>query len=435
MRSNPAQPDIDGMIRLPSRGVAIVLAIVALILVSSQLGWTAMAANGPSDPAGSSGRLCGAQSTGNARCLGWARPLAGARKPRPSPSPTPTSNCVPMPSNTYYGPADIRSAYNFASAATSAGAGLTVAIVDAYDDPNALSDVNCYRAQFGIAQFGAAGAPTFTKVNQTGGTTYPARNSGWIGEISLDVDMVSAACPRCSILLVEASSSYLTDLGAAENYAANVSGVVAVSNSWGAFEDPSETGWDQQYLNHPGKAIVAAGGDNGGPTPLWPSSSPYVTSVGGTTLVRATNSRGWSESVWSGTSSGCSGYESQPAWQAANTNITLLGLCTERATNDVAADADLATGVLGYMSYQQSFPWFRFGGTSVGTPLIASLYALAGNATIVTGGSYAYSHASSLNDVTAGQESSCLPPTSLCQAGSGWDGPTGLGTPNGTGGF
>jgi subtilase family serine protease len=326
-----------------------------------------------------------------------------------------------------YGPSDLQSAYKLPSA--SAGSGQTVAIVDAYDDPSAESDLGVYRSQFGLPACTTANG-CFRKVNQSGGTSYPRRNGGWAEEISLDLDMVSAVCPNCHILLVEASTASLKNLGTAVNTAVRL-GAKEVSNSYGGSESSSDPSYDTSYFNHPGVAITVSSGDNGYGVE-YPAASRYVTAVGGTSLNRSSNSRGWSETVWSGAGSGCSAYDAQPSWQTG----VVTSSCSKRAVADVSADADPATGVAVYdsYSYQGYSGWLEFGGTSVASPIIASVYALAGNAGSVTYGSYPYSHTSSLFDVTSGSNGSCGG-TSLCTAGAGWDGPTGLGTPNGTGGF
>jgi subtilase family serine protease len=334
-----------------------------------------------------------------------------------------------------YGPADLQSAYNLAQAASSNGSTQTVAIVDAYDDPNAEKDLGVYRAQYGLSPCTTANG-CFKKVSQTGTTRYPRANGGWAQEISLDLDMVSAICPNCHILLVEASSASMTNLGAAVNEAVKLHATV-VSNSYGGGESSYDTSYDASYFNHPGVAIVASSGD-GGYGVEYPAASQYVTAVGGTHLTRDSSTRGWSESVWStssteGAGSGCSARDPQPTWQSSLTTVT--GACSRRAVADVAAVADPATGVAVYdsYSYQGYSGWLVFGGTSVASPLIASTYALAGNAASVTYGSNPYSNTGSLNDVTTGQTASCG--TVLCTAGTGWDGPTGLGTPNGIGAF
>jgi len=318
-----------------------------------------------------------------------------------------------------FGPADLQSAYKTPS--TTQGAGKTVAIVDAYNDPTAASDLTVYRAQFGLPTLNTGG-PTFKKVNQSGGTSYPRNNAGWATEISLDLDMVSAVCPNCNILLVEASSASFTNLGAAVNYAAKVAGVVAISNSYGGSDSSPLSAY-----NHPGIAITASTGDSGYGVQS-PASFDTVVAVGGTHLTGSV-STGWSETAWSGAGSGCSTKNAKPSWQTAATQ------CAGKANADVSADADPYTGVAVYdsTSYNGSSGWQVYGGTSVASPIIASVYALSGN----TGGypaSIAWSASTGLNDVTSGSNGTCS--TSVwCTSGPGWDGPTGLGTPNGVTAF
>ncbi|MYR17778.1 putative Ig domain-containing protein, partial [Streptomyces sp. SID6137] len=323
-------------------------------------------------------------------------------------------------------PANLHSAYNLP---TAAGSGMTVGIVDAYNDPNAESDLATYRSQYGLSACTKANG-CFKQVSQTGSTTsLPTNDSGWAGEEMLDIDMVSAVCPNCNIILVEANSATDADLGAAENEAVAL-GAKFVSNSWGGSEDSSQTSEDTQYFKHPGVAITVSAGDEGYGAE-YPATSQYVTAVGGTALKTASNSRGWSESVWNtssteGTGSGCSAYDAKPSWQ------TDTG-CSKRMESDVSAVADPATGVAVYDTY--SGGWAVYGGTSASSPIIASVYALAG-----TPGSsdypakYPYSHTSNLNDVTSGSNGSCST-AYYCKAQTGYDGPTGWGTPNGTAAF
>ncbi len=366
------------------------------------------AAAAPARPAGRHGseRVCANAPTGYAACLarvvtdGSGRPLAAA---------TPRG----------YGPADIRSAYNLGS---SSSGGRIVAIVDAYNDPTAEADLGVYRSQYGLAACTTANG-CFKRVNQTGGSSLPKTNAGWATEISLDLDMVSATCPDCRILLVEARSASFANLGTAVNYAASVPGVIAISNSYGG-SDSAQT----SAYNHPGIAVTASTGD-GGYGVESPASFPSVVAVGGTSLSKASNSRGWSESAWSGAGSGCSTINAKPNWQTSATQ------CSGKANADVAAVADPNTGVAVYDStrYQGRSGWQVYGGTSASSPIVASVYALAGNFGS-TPASYTWSHTSSLNDVTGGSNGSCTT-TVWCHAGAGWDGPTGLGTPNGTGAF
>jgi subtilase family serine protease len=353
-------------------------------------------------------RACAAPARGYAACNAWVRTDTTAA--RVAPNATPAG----------YGPGDLQSAYNLPS--STAGSGQTVAIVDAYDDPTAEADLAVYRAQFALPACTTANG-CFKKVNQSGGTAYPRKNGGWAQEISLDLDMVSAVCPNCHITLVEASSASFANLGAAVNEAASLH-PAAISNSYGG-SDTSDA--SAPYYNHPGIAVTASSGDSGYGA-QFPATSHYVTAVGGTSLTRSGSS--WSQSAWSGAGSGCSTLNTALSGQAgANTG------CANRAEADVSAVADPNTGVAVYDStaYQGLSGWLVFGGTSVASPIIASVYALAGNAASIDN-NYPYTHASALTDITTGSNGTC-PTTQWCHAGTGWDGPTGLGTPNGTGAF
>jgi len=324
-------------------------------------------------------------------------------------------------SPTGYGPVQFHTAYGLPS---TAGTAQTIGIVDAYNDPNAESDLGVYSSTYGLPSCTTANG-CFKKVNQTGGASYPRNNQGWALEISLDVQIAHAICENCKILLVEASSNSFANLLAAEDYATGHATVV--SNSWGGSESSGETSYDFHF-NHPGVPITVSSGD-GGYGVEYPASSQYVTAVGGTTLnLNSSNTRS-SETAWSGAGSGCSAYESKPTWQKD-------AGCSRRTVADVSADADPNTGASVYDSYgyQGQKGWFQVGGTSLAAPLIASVYALAGNGSTTTYGSYPYSHTSSLYDVISGSNGSCGG-SYLCTAGVGYDGPTGLGTPNGTGGF
>jgi subtilase family serine protease len=331
-----------------------------------------------------------------------------------------STNASSSPSG--YNPLDLQSAYNLPSA--TAGNGQTVAIVDAYDDPHAESDLGVYRSQFGLPACTTANG-CFRKINQNGGTKYPRGNIGWAEEISLDLDMVSAICPNCHILLVEANSNRFSDLATAVDQAAQ-QGANEISNSYGGSEYSNEVN-DQSHYNHPGIAVTASSGDSGYGV-QFPAASQYVTAVGGTTLTRISNARGWIETAWSGAGSGCSAYISKPSWQTDSG-------CSKRTVADVSADADPNTGVSVYDTYHEP-GWLVFGGTSVASPIIASVYALAGNAGTgtVTYGSYPYGHTSGLYDVTSGSNGSCGG-SYLCTAEPGYDGPTGLGTPDSSVGF
>lgn len=357
-------------------------------------------------------RVCPGAEVGAARCHSWVR-VDATGKPLATTGPS------------GYGPADLQSAYALAAASASNGAGATIAIVDAYDDPNAEADLGVYRSQFGLPACTTANG-CFKKINQTGGTNYPRANGGWAQEISLDLDMASAICPNCKILLVEASSNSFANLSAAVDQAARTPGVVAISNSYGGAEYSGEVS-DQTHYNHPGIAVTVSSGDNGYGVEF-PAASQYVTAVGGTSLNSASNARGWTETVWSGAGSGCSAYIAKPSWQVD-------GGCARRTVADVSAVADPNTGVAVYDSYayRGASGWMVFGGTSVAAPVIAGVYALAGNTASINYGSYSYSHTSSLFDVVSGSNGSCG--SYLCTGGAGFDGPTGNGTPNGIGAF
>jgi subtilase family serine protease len=335
-----------------------------------------------------------------------------------------------------YGPADIQSAYKLAGAASG---GKTVAIVDANDDPNAEKDLAVYRSHYGLPACTTANG-CFKKVNQNGAASpLPTVDYGWGLEISLDLDMVSAACPDCHILLVEANTATDTDLYTAVDTAAATAGVAAISNSYGGAESASQTA-DDAHFDHPGIAITASSGDDGYGV-SYPAASQYVTAVGGTSLTKASNARGWTETAWSGAGSGCSSYDPKPSWQTDSG-------CAKRTVADVSAVADPNTGVAVYDTANAcgtssvcdqlialgivpgADGYVQVGGTSASSPIIASVYALGGH----TGASWTYAHTGSLNDVTSGSNGSCGG-TYLCTAGTGYDGPTGLGTPNGTGAF
>jgi subtilase family serine protease len=327
-----------------------------------------------------------------------------------------------------YGPAQLQGAYSLTQNSSSGGGNQTVAIVDAYHDPNAAADLAKYRSTFGLPPCTGC----FKQVNQNGATSpLPAGNTGWAEEISLDLDMVAAICPNCHILLVEASSASLSNLATAVNTAVRL-GATAVSNSYGGSE--SGASYYAGAYNHPGVAITASAGDSGYGV-SFPASARTVTAVGGTSLTVNSSNQRVSETVWSGTGSGCSRTFTQPSWQTPL--LKPAGVCSRRVVGDVAAVADPGTGVAVYDSYGES-GWLVFGGTSVSSPIIASVYALAGNAgTINSQGEplpYLNGNPGNLFDVTSGRNGNCGG-TYLCTAVTGYDGPTGLGTPIGVTAF
>jgi hypothetical protein len=326
-----------------------------------------------------------------------------------------------------YGPSQLISAYSLPSST----AVRKVAVVDAYNDPNAVSDLAVYRSTYGLPACNTStGAGCLTVVNQNGATSPLPANSGttgWATEESLDVDMVAAICPSCHIYLAEANSPTIKNLGTAVNSAISVDGAQYVSNSYGGSQASNDGTLNSTYFNHPGDVVTASAGDNGYGV-SYPAASPDVTAVGGTSLTQNGSARGWGETVWSGTGSGCANKtEAKPSWQ------THAG-CKHRIDNDVAAVADPNTGVAVYDTYDQG-GFLVVGGTSVSSPLIASVYALAGvPASGTYPSSYPYAHKSSLFDVTSGSNGTCTK-AFLCHGEVGYDGPTGLGTPDGTAAF
>ncbi|MEY9934411.1 subtilase family serine protease [Catenulispora sp. GP43] len=329
-----------------------------------------------------------------------------------------------------YGPADLRSAYSLPA---DGGSGQTVAVIDADADPNAASDLATYRQQYGLPACTTSNG-CFQKVSSSGSTTnLPPKASANQGtEDSLDLDMVSAIAPDAHIVLVEADGGGVSNMGQAVNEAVTL-GAKFVSNSYIWKQASSDPSYDEDYYDHPGVVMAAGTGDWDYQWGVgYPSSSPYVTAVGGTSLVKASNPRGWTETVWNskpgeGTGSGCSAYESKPSWQKDSG-------CAKRTESDVAAVADPGHGVAVYDSYQEK-GWGVYGGTSAATPVIAGVYADAGTPSSGSNpASFPYADPGALNDVTSGSDGSCSP-SYLCTAQKGYDGPTGLGTPNGTAAF
>ncbi|HUN34750.1 MAG TPA: ricin-type beta-trefoil lectin domain protein [Trebonia sp.] len=348
-----------------------------------------------------------------------------------------------------YKPADLQQAYNLVSASANDGNGMTVAIVDGGDDPNAASDLAAYRAEWGLPACQPSGAGCVVKVNQEGkAAPLPIADptGGWQVEESLDLDMVSAICPNCRILLVEANldnqgflgfDPTITDFAAAEDSAVSL-GAKFISNSWGGPEYPGIQAYDSAF-QHPGVAITVAAGDDGYGA-SYPATSQFVTSVGGTSLAPAAGTaRGWTETVWDGTGSGCSATEAKPAWQTADD--TSPDGCLNRTDNDVSAVADPSTGVWIYDSNPiggESPGWQPIGGTSAASPIIAAVYALAGAPKPGTyPASYLYQDgAAHLFPVTSGSNGVCESYRAyLCNGQPGYNAPAGLGTPDGTAAF
>jgi subtilase family serine protease len=320
------------------------------------------------------------------------------------------------------GPADLASAY---ALDTSIDPVSTIAIVDAYTYPNVESDLAQYRSQYGLPPCTTANG-CLQIVNQNGqASPLPAtapRGDDWTVETALDLDMASAACPKCTLLLVEADDDVGEGLFIAQNAAANL-GAAVISNSWGGPEGGGyPTADEETALNHPGVSIFVAAGDDGyndgGQGADYPGTSGHVVGVGGTTLAQSASPRGWAESAWNLGGSGCSATIAKPAFQTDPS-------CANRASSDVAAVGDPNTGLAVYNAGAGG--WIVVGGTSASAPLVAGIYALTGHG--ADGAAYSYANPGSYFDVSTGTNGSCT--SALCRAGVGWDGPTGIGTPNG----
>jgi hypothetical protein len=337
--------------------------------------------------------------------------------PAAAPRPTRSGASWLVPSG--YGPADLRNAYRIAAKGS---ATTIVAVVDAYGYPGAQTDLAAYRATYGLPPCTAASG-CFIRVNQRGGSAPPPTDTGWSQEQALDIQMASAMCPNCRILLVETDDDTIDNLAAGVTLAA-ARGAAAISNSYGGSE-PGTRAYAQVY-KRPGIAMTASAGDTGYGAEF-PASAPYMIPVGGTRLVRAANARGWKETVWTQTGSGCSAIYAKPAWQTD-------ALCTKRMMNDVAAVAAPATGVAVYgpIGPGGTSGWMVFGGTSVGAPLIAGIYAAAGTRPL--GARSIWRHRAELYDVTSGNNGACGN-TYFCTAETGYDGPAGNGTPKGKAAF
>ena len=378
---------------------------LALILAaSSSLALSALPAAADSDTQGDE-RSCAHAADGFAACDAHVR----------------TKNAKPDATTTWgghgYSPAQLKAAYGL----TGLDATTPIAVVDAYAHPNAAADLAVYRTQFGL------GTANLTQYGQNGTSALPAANTGWGQEQMLDLEMVSAICPSCPIIYVGATSASFTDLGTAVNTAV-AKGAKVVSNSYGGSESSSETSIQSTYFTHPGVAITVSSGDSGYGAAS-PAAFNTVTAVGGTSLVLNADGTRQSETVWSGAGSGCSAYIAKPAWQHDTS-------CARRTISDVSAVADPATGVAVYDSYGSTggANWYVFGGTSVAAPIIGGSYGLSG-VTAGTPASIAYANPGALFDVVSGSNTRRCRAGYLCSAVTGYDGPTGLGTPNGIAAF
>lgn len=361
-----------------------------------------------------------------------------------------TAEQCPFTAGQGYCPIDLQDAYNLPS--LSKGSGKVVAIVDAYGYHHAAADLSFYRKTMGLKACTVA-TKCLRIVNQNGGSTLPGEpppSNDWKGEQSLDLDMVSAICPNCRIILVQSNNDYTSNLYTGVKTAGRL-GAKFIGASWGNGPE----GGNNSIFHQVGVVISAAAGDNGGGGryggPIQPCTYSTVVCVGGSHLVRAKNKRGWSETVWNdftddqcggpcgATGSACSKKIAKPSWQ------TDRG-CTMRSAADTSANASLRSPVLVYNSEEGCTPptcFWDYGGTSSSTQIISATFALGVNAGNGTGASYVWKHAhGNLNDVLTGNNIdpgigvNCASPVQyICHARAGFDGPTGLGTPNGVGAF
>jgi hypothetical protein len=323
-----------------------------------------------------------------------------------------------------FGPADLQAAYQIDPNAIVGTP--VVAIIDAFGYKNLEADLGHYRATFGLPPCTKANG-CLTIVNQDGKASPlppdPPANDDWTVETALDVDMVSAACPKCKIVVIQANSDQDDGLFIANNTAATL-GVTTVSNSWGAPETAQNPFVQlESFFNHPGLAIFASGGDTGfdssGAGPGYPATSAFVIGVGGTSLFQDNSARGFSESTWVDGGAGCSLSIPKPSFQNG------ISPCDFRASTDLSAVADPQTGVAVFNTNAGGFT--IVGGTSAASPLVASMFAASGHGDATP--ALIAANPQAFFDVVDGSDGNCG--NVLCNAGPGWDGPTGVGTPSG----
>jgi subtilase family serine protease len=329
-----------------------------------------------------------------------------------------TARAAVAPAKKGLSPANIRAAYKLP---TKGPKNQTIAIVDAFDNPNAEKDLKAYRAAWKLPACTTANK-CFRKVDQRGGKKYPAGDAGWGVEIALDVQAVSAACPTCKILLVEADDASFDAIGTAVNTAVRLGGKV-VSNSYGTDEFGSMVDLARKYYTHPGVPILASSGDFGFTAASFPAVLKTTWAIGGTTLIKT--KKGWTEDAWWGAGSGCSAYITKPTVQKDKN-------CSMRTVADISAVADSVDGFAVYDTYGLGSDngWIGVGGTSLSSPLIAGMIGLAGNAAKVASPAYPYQHRTGLLDVIGGSNGFCGGDY-LCTGLKGYDAPTGLGSPRG----
>src|SRR4051812_7689705 len=381
----------------------------------------------------SDARVCGQPGPGQARCTAIARTFSKDGHALHAQSPSSLDEATAAAASTYYTGITIRTAYGISGQGDPSR---VIAIVDAFDAVNAFANLttfrdgsnlptmdNCSLASLTSLPSGSL-RPCFTKVGQTGGTTLPTPDAGWANEIDLDLQAASAVCPMCSILLLEANTSSIADLGVAVTTASNTGHVLAISNSYGISGDyfgSLATAWDNAAKK--GIAVMASTGD-GGYSPMFPASATNVIGVGGTTLAVSTTGARTTETAWAGAGSGCSKYNAAPVWQTVPANPC----AGKKAISDVSAVADPGSGLAVYTTYGGTTGYWVFGGTSLSSPLVAALYAMQGGyGPSLLAGKYAWAASTRYFDVTSGSNGTCSTSV-LCHAGVGWDGPTGRGS-------
>jgi hypothetical protein len=408
----------------------------------------------PSRSANRAQRLCQAARPGRAECLGMrlvskslttvqlqANAVRQAQESAGGATPHVTNKTVPGGFN----PAQLHEAYGLPTE-TPAAATQTIALVDAYNDPTAEADLGVYSKTFGL--------PACTRANgclrilgQSGkASPLPTKNGEWASEISLDLQMAHAICQTCKLMLVEASSERWIDFGTAENAAVSA-GATVVSNSYGGPEAGDYSSLNAAF-EHSGVVITVSTGDCGyinsacprTQAANFPSTSPSVVAVGGTSLTGSGS--GWTSTAWNDGGSGCSGSFGAQSWQTSVTSFPLTGCGSRRADADVSAVGDPYTGLDVYDSTPAGSGdptgWGVWGGTSASSPIVAAEFALAGGARGVgLPARTLYAHlgeGSALYDVTKGSNGSCGG-ASVCAARTGYDGPTGVGSPVGLSAF
>ncbi len=406
--------------------------VAASLLLLSAVGATTAAARSPIWSHRDT-EVCGRPGPGQARCTAIARAFYLDGRAYPVRTRSALAAAAAAAQSIYFNGTSLRTAYGITAQGDPSK---VVAIVDAMDDANALANLTRFRSDSGLPAIqsctlatlttllGTAASPCFTKTNQTGGTSLPAGDAGWSNEIDLDLQAASAVCPMCSILLLEATSASVGNLGTGVTTASNTAHVTAISNSYGISGDyPGSFATAYDTAAKKGIAVTASAGD-GGYGALFPASSTDVIGVGGTTLSVDSNGVRNGETAWAGTGSGCSRYNAAPAWQSIAGNPC----AGKKAVSDVSADADPNSGLAIYTTYSGVTGYWVFGGTSLASPIVAAFYATHGGYSATTlAGQYAWTPSTPYFDVTSGSNGTCSPAV-LCTAGVGWDGPTGRGS-------